>query len=174
LAVCCLFAQVGLTPARAANENRGQLSSADYKFAVAATRANESEIALAQLASQKATDPAVRQFAQRMIQDHTKANQQLGQILTQKGVTVPTETSSSEQREMDRLEKLTGVDFDKAYMDHMVRDHKKDVKEFQKAADKSTDTDLKAFAANTLPTLQDHLKMAEDLDATVKAEKRQS
>jgi putative membrane protein len=174
LAVCFLLAQAGLAPARAANENRGQLSSSDYKFAVDAFHANASEVELAQLAAQKATDPAVRQFAQRMIQDHTKANDQLKQILTQKGVTVPTPTSSSEQRELDRLQKLSGVDFDKAYMAHMVKDHKKDVKEFQKAANTATDTDIKAFAANTLPILQDHLKMAQDLDTTVKAEKRAS
>jgi putative membrane protein len=183
VAACCFLGQASFSPAHAqavtdnrtqTTENRGQLSSGDYKFAIAAYRANTSEINLGQLAAQKATDPAVRQFAQRMVTDHTRANQQLNQLLSQKGVTVPSETSSTEEREIDRLQKLSGVDFDKAYMEHMVKDHKKDVKEFERAADKTTDTDLKAFAANTLPILQDHLKMAQDLETTVKAEKRAS
>jgi putative membrane protein len=172
IALCALLGS--LTTMRAADENRGQLSNSDYKFAVAATRANTSEVDLGQLAAQKATDPAVRQFAERMVRDHSKANQQLSQILSQKGVTVPTETSSSEQREVDRLQKLNGAEFDKAYIEHMIRDHKKDVKEFEKASQKSEDGDIKAFAANTLPVLQDHLKMAQDLEGTVKAEKRSS
>lgn len=174
LALCSLLAVGNLTSANAAEENRGQLSNSDYKFAIAATRANNAEVELGQLAAQKASDPAVRQFAERMVQDHSKASQQLNQILSQKGVTVPTETSSSEQREVDRLQKYTGADFDKAYIDHMIRDHKKDVKEFEHASQKAEDSDLKAFAANTLPVLQDHLRMAQDLSGTVKAEKRSS
>ncbi len=175
LAAGCLLALASVSGVRAADtENRGQLSNSDYKFAVEATRGGTAEVSLGQLAAQKATDPAVRQFAQRMVQDHTKANQQLAQILTQKGVAIPTATSSSEQRELDRLQKLSGADFDKAYMDHMLKDHKKDVREFQRTAQSGQDTDLKAFAANTLPVLQDHLKMAQDLDATVRNEKSQS
>lgn len=174
LAVCSLLSFSAVAADQSATENRGQLSNSDYKFAVEATHGGMSEVNLAQIAIQKATDPGVRQFAQRMLADHTKANQQLSQILSQKGVTIPTETSSAEQREADRLQKLSGMDFDRAYMDHMLRDHKKDVKEFQKASESAKDTDIKAFAANTLPTLQDHLRMAEDLDKTIRAEKKQS
>jgi putative membrane protein len=174
IALCTILGPLSTARAADSDANRGQLSNGDYKFAIAATRANTSEVDLGQLAAQKATDPAVRQFAQRMVQDHQKANQQLSQILTQKGVTVPTETSSSEQREVDRLQKLEGAAFDKAYIDHMIRDHKKDVKEFEKASQNAQDPDLKSFAANTLPVLQDHLRMAQDLESTVKAEKRSS
>ena len=170
-AAFCLFAQMGLSSARAADENRGQLASSDYKFAAEATRANTEEINLGQLAAQKATDPAVQQFAQRMVQDHTKANQQLSQIISQKGTTLPSTTTTSQERETDRLAKLSGVDFDKAYIEHMVKCHKKDVKEFQKAADNANDSDLKAFAANTLPTLQEHLQMAENTEAALKGKR---
>ncbi len=157
--------------ARAA-ENHGQLASSDYKFAVEATQGGQAEVTLGQLAAQKAEDPAVKQFAQRMVDDHTKANQQLNQILQQKGASVPDEAvSSSEQKEMDRLQKLSGADFDKAYVSHMLRDHKKDVKEFQNESDDAKDPDIKTFATTTLPVIQDHLKMAQDLEATVKAEK---
>lgn len=171
VAALCLLTQMGLSSARAADENRGQLASSDYKFAVDAARANTDEITLGQLATQKASNPAVQQFAQRMIQDHTKANQQLTQIMTQKGATLPSTTTTSEEREVDHLGKLSGADFDKAYMEHMVKDHKKDVKEFQKAANNAKDPDLKAFAANTLPILQEHLQMAENTEATVKGTK---
>jgi putative membrane protein len=166
-----LFTQMGVSTVRAADENRGQLASSDYKFAVEATRANTEEITLGQLASQKASNPSVQKFAQRMVQDHTKANQQLAQIISQKAATLPTTTTSSEERETDRLNKLSGVDFDKAYIERMVKDHKKDVKEFQKAADGAKDPDIKAFAQNTLPTLQEHLQMAENAEAEVKGTK---
>lgn len=171
VAAFCLFTQMGLSIARAADENRGQLASSDYKFAEDANRANTEEINLAQLAAQKATDPSVQQYAQRMIQDHTKANQQLAQIVSQKGATLPSTTTTSQERETEHLAKLSGADFDKAYMEHMVKDHKKDVKEFQKAADNAKDPDLKAYAANTLPTLQQHLQTAETTEAALKGAK---
>jgi len=171
MAMLCSLALLTCHDARAA-ENHGQLSSSDYKFAVKATKGGQAEVTLGQLAAQKAADPAVKQFAQRMVEDHTKANQQLNQILTQKGATVPDETvTGSEQREMNRLQKLSGAEFDKAYINHMLRDHKKDVKEFQNESDGAKDPDIKTFATTTLPVLQDHLKMVEDLDAAVKAEK---
>lgn len=165
VAAFCVFTT---TTAAAADENRGQLDSKDYKFATEAVRANTEEITLGQLAAQKASSTAVQQFAQRMVQDHTKANQQLTQIVSQKGATLPATTTTGEERESDRLAKLSGADFDKAYMSRMVKDHKKDVKEFQKAANDAQDPDIKNFAATTLPTLQEHLQMAENTEASVK------
>ena len=165
VAALCVFSQMS---ARAADENRGQLDSKDYKFAENAAKANSDEITLGQLAQQKASSTAVQQYAQRMVQDHTKANQQLTQVISQKGATLPATPTKSEERESDRLAKLSGPEFDKAYMSHMVKEHKKDVKEFQKEANDATDPDLKAFAANTLPTLQEHLQMAENTEAAGK------
>ncbi|MDB6066169.1 MAG: outer membrane protein [Pedosphaera sp.] len=171
IAICSLTL-TGAQSARAAtNETRGQLSSSDYKFVVDAAQGGMAEVSLAQLAEQKAANPDVKQFAARMVQDHSKADQQLTQLASQKGATLPTAIPSSEQREMDRLRNLSGTDFDKAYMDHMVRDHKSDVKEFQRASKRAKDPDVKSFAASTLPTLEDHLRMAENLDTTVKGQK---
>jgi len=172
MAVVCTLALLNCCYGVRAAENHGQLASSDYKFAVKATRGGQAEVTLGELATQKAADPAVKQFAQRMVEDHTKANQQLNQLLLQKGASVPDETvTGSEQREMNRLQKLSGTDFDRAYIKHMLRDHKKDVKQFQNESDDAKDPDIKTFATTTLPVLQDHLKMAEDLDAAVKAEK---
>jgi len=121
------------------------------------------EVQLGQLAAQKASDPDVKNFGQRMVDDHSKANDQLKQVASQKGITVPSSLPPSKQKDVDHMSKLSGAAFDKAYMSMMVKDHKKDVSDFQKASKSAKDSDVKSFASTTLPTLQDHLKMAEDI-----------
>ena len=95
-----------------------------------------------------------------MATDHEKANDQLYQLATQKNIRLPKGPPASERAEKSRLEKLSGDEFDKAYMAHMVADQKKDVTEFQKESSSAHDPDIKSFASQTLPTLQDHLKQA--------------
>ena len=170
--VALLVAQAALVSAYAADtkEMRGQLSSSDYKFAKEAACGGALEVSLGKLASTKSANPAVQQFGQRMVTDHTKAGQNLAQIVSAKEATVPSEPTASQQKELDRLDKLSGQDFDRAYMDLMVRDHKTDVREFKHASEHADDPELKTFAATTLPTLEDHLKMAEGLDRTLKHE----
>jgi putative membrane protein len=160
--------------AAAAEDQRGQLSAHDYKFVVDAAKGGMAEVSLGQVAAQKASDPSVKDFAQKMVQDHQKANEELTKLAAQKGATIPADTASAEKGTMDHLNNLSGADFDKAYMDHMVKDHKKDVKEFEKEAKNAKDPDVQAWASKTLPTLQEHLRMAESIDTTAKAEKRQS
>jgi putative membrane protein len=104
-----------------------------------------------------------------MIDDHTKANSELTRLAGQKNVTLPQEVNSDQKSEMDKLSKLTGADFDKEYIQYMVKDHEEDVAEFQKQANDGTDGDVKAFAAKTLPTLQSHLQMARDVAKGVSA-----
>ncbi|MDB6109522.1 MAG: putative outer membrane protein, partial [Pedosphaera sp.] len=98
----------------------------------------------------------------------------LMQLVSQKGATLPTDTTGENKGMVDHLKNLSGADFDKAYMSHMVTDHKKDVKEFQREATKAQDPDLKAFANQTLPVLQEHLRLAQTVQATVTGERRQS
>jgi len=161
-----------LTPASimAAEGNQGQLSSSDYKFVSEAVQGGMAEVQLGQIARDRAADPAVKQFADKMVKEHTDADQQLTQLASQKGATLPTDIPSAEKRETDRLLKLYGADFDRAYMKRMVRDHEKDVKEFQREAKKASDTDVQSWANKTLPTLQEHLKMAQDVDKNIKGE----
>ena len=161
----CLLTLVAAIPAYASDsqENRGQLSAADYKFACEAARAGMMEITLGNAASQKSTDTAVQQFGQRMVTDHGKAGDQLKQIATQKGATLPAELTAVQQKHVDHLNSLSSPDFDKAYLAMMVKDHKEVLKEFERAAKDAQDPDLRAFAANTVPVVQEHLKMAEDL-----------
>jgi putative membrane protein len=163
----CL-ALFGLQNARADDTgNRGQLTSKDFKFVTETAQGGKMEVSSGQLAQQKASDPAVKDFAQRMVTDHTKANDELKDLLTQKGVTLPDASNKSEEKTMEHYQSLSGADFDKAYMKDMVSDHKKTVKAFQKASEKSDDADLKSWTAKTLPTLQDHLRMAESVEANL-------
>lgn len=141
----------------------GKVSHKDKEFMMKAAMGGMSEVEMGRLAASNATDPDVKAFGQRMVDDHSKANDQLKQVAASKGVTLPTEMDGSERREMDKLAKMTGADFDHAYVKMMVKDHKKDVSEFSKEADKGTDADVKSFAGTTLPTLQDHLKSIEDI-----------
>ncbi len=150
---------------------RGQLSDKDYRFLQKAAKGGMEEVQLGELAKQKGNDQAVRSFGDRMVTDHGKANDELKQLATQKGVAWPTMMSHGEQSQVDRLQKATGADFDKAYAKDMLKDHRHDLKEFQNAAKELTDQDLRAWAQKTIPILEQHLGMAENMDTTVRNEK---
>jgi putative membrane protein len=173
------------------------LASSDKKFIMEATHGGMMEVELGKLGVEKASSPDVKQFAQRMVDDHSKANDELMQLASQKGVTLShgdhqatmsntasgmtestgTGHSSSADKDhqammkgqavKDKLSKLSGADFDREYMSMMVKDHVKDVKEFEEASSKAKDADLKAWAAKTLPTLREHLQMARDVNSKV-------
>ena len=125
-------------------------------------------MSLGQLAVERSTDTAVKQFGQRMVADHGKADKQLKGIASEKGATLPTELTTKQTHEVERLSKLSGREFDKSYMSLMVKDHKTDLKEFQRAAEKSDDPDLKSFAASTAVVIQQHLGLAERIDESLK------
>jgi putative membrane protein len=149
-----------------------KVSHGDKKFMEEAAQGGMAEVQLGKLAAQKAGSDDVKQFGQKMVDDHSKANDQLKQLASSKGVTLPTDLDHSAKREMDRLSKLSGADFDREYMNHMVSDHKKDIKEFEKAAKSAKDPDIKNFASSTLPTLQSHLQLAQQTDAAIMAQGR--
>ncbi|HSV18730.1 MAG TPA: DUF4142 domain-containing protein [Casimicrobiaceae bacterium] len=151
-----------------------KLSHGDKKFVEEAAQGGMAEVQLGQLAAQKAQSPEVKQFGQKMVDDHGKANDQLKSIASSKGVDLPNDLKSADKREHDRLSKLNGADFDREYMKHMVSDHKKDVKDFEKEAKSAKDADIKNFASTTLPTLQQHLQMAQQADAAVRSASRGS
>ena len=135
--------------------------AADMSFMKKAAIGGMAEVELGQLAQQKGTGAQVKEFGARMVQDHSKANDELKQLASAKGVTLPTALDSKNQKVMERLQKMSGAAFDRAYMSDMVADHKEDIADFQKESQGGKDADVKAFAAKTLPTLQDHLKMAQ-------------
>jgi len=149
-------------------ENRGQLGVRDYKFLTEAARGGMMEVRLGEIAKQKGTSQSVRDLAQRMITDHSKANDELRQLAASKGAVIPSEMSHHENATIERFDKLSGREFDKDYAEHMVKDHKKDLKEFEDASRDVTDPDLKAFAQKTLSTLREHLRMATETEVSVK------
>ena len=139
---------------------QGRLTAADRSFVREAAIGGMTEVELGRLASDKASSADVKQFGQRMTDDHGKANDELKAWAQQKNVTLPTELDAKHKATRDRLSKLSGAAFDRAYMNEMVTDHQKDVAAFRKASKTLHEPDLKAWATKTLPTLQDHLKMA--------------
>ena len=148
-----------------------KLSHSDREFIENAAKGGMAEVELGQFAQQHASNEQVKQFAAKMVTDHSKANEELRQLAQEKGVTMPAGPSHMDNHEMTKLSKLTGADFDREYMKNMVKDHEKDVKDFQKEASKARDPDVKNWANKTLPTLQEHLQMAQTANQTVGGKK---
>jgi len=167
-----LLTLAGASLACAALAQGAAVPAPDRAFAEKAAAGGAAEVEGGKVAEQRAANDKVKQFGARMVQDHGKANDELKQIASGKGLQLPSAPEAHEQQEMAKMQKLSGAEFDRAYMDHMVKDHKKDIAEFKKQASSGKDPEIKAFAAKTLPTLQEHLKMAEAADAEVKKAKR--
>lgn len=155
LAVVCLMMGAVVTGCSSGKDSN--------KFMTAAAQGGMVEVQLGKLAAERGSSVAVKQFGQHMVTDHGKANQELMQLAQRKGANLPQEVNSDQKSEADKLSKLSGADFDKEYIDYMVKDHEDDVKEFQEQANEGGDADVKAFAAKTLPIIQGHLKMAQEI-----------
>jgi len=167
LPLAAQMAPTGQTGKPAGSMAAGKLSAADSKFVHEAAAGGMAEVALGKLAADKATSPDVKQFGQRMADDHGKANDELKALAAQKGITLPADVDPAAKATEARLSKLSGAAFDKAYMQDMVKDHDKDVAAFKHASTAAADADLKSWAAKTLPTLQDHQQQAKSINATV-------
>jgi len=139
------------------------------KFASAAAQGGMAEVQLGQLAAQHAADPAVKEFGLRMVTDHSRAGNELKSVASRKNLQLPTDLTSEQKSMLDKLSKLNGAEFDKEYMSDMVKDHQEDADEFKTQAEGGSDADIKAFAAKTLPMIQSHLQMAQDVAKKVGA-----
>jgi putative membrane protein len=148
-------------PNRPLPGSNSQLSALDNQFVIEAAHGGMAEVRLGQLALQRSTSPQVKQFAQRMIQEHTQANTELMRLTTQKGINAPTDVGPKYQAAMMRLMQLSGAEFDQAYMNEAgVNAHLESAAVYQRQAALGLDPDLKAFASRTLPRVQGHLEMA--------------
>ena len=141
----------------------------DQAFMNGAAQGGMAEVELGKLAKDQGSNDAVKNFGQHMIDDHSKANDELKDLASKKNVTLPTSLSAKDQGTKGRLSKLSGKAFDRAYIRDMVADHRKDGAEFRREANNGKDPDVKAWAAKTLPTLENHLKMAEDTERQIGA-----
>jgi putative membrane protein len=155
-------------PSGAANTQKmagGAVAAADRAFVMEAARGGMAEVELGKLAADKAASADVKQFGQRMVDDHSKANDELKAWASQKNVTLPADMDAKQKALHHRLSGLSGAAFDRAYMNDMVADHNHDVAAFTRESKMAKDADLKAWAGKTLPTLQEHQKMAKDIHA---------
>lgn len=142
--------------AQSINETVKPVDEKSSQFAVDAANGGMMEVAMGKLAQEKAQSERVKAFGTMMVNDHSKAGDELKALAEKKNITLPAELSTEEKKHMEDMGKKSGKDFDKAYISMMVDDHDKDVKEFEKASDNVTDEDLKTWARNTLPTLKAH------------------
>jgi len=139
-------------------------AAADSAFVMKTAQANMAEVDLGKMATEKAMRDEVKKFGQQMVDDHTKAGEELKTIATQKNVTWPTETDRDHKALMTKLSKLSGAEFDRAYMQAMVDGHKKVAADVRKESTSGSDPDVKAWATKALPTIEMHLKEAESIN----------
>ena len=139
------------------------MSSRDRDFLMDAAMGGLMEVELGRIAAQQGSSDAVKQFGQRMVDDHSAANTELMTLASGKGITLPATIDDKHRDQMTKLSAMSGADFDRAYSKMMLKDHEKDVSEFEKQSTKGADADIKAFVTKTLPTLQEHLQMARAL-----------
>jgi putative membrane protein len=173
LAAACLpavaFAEGQPRQPGAPAEGKGAaLAKEDREFINKAGLGGLYEVRAGQLAVQKAQTSDVKQLGQRMVDDHTAVNGRLQKLAQQKGLSLPAQLDKKHQEKIDSLSKKTGVDFDKAYVSEMVDDHKSDIDDFDKAAKDAKDPGVKDFAATTVPTLREHLQVAQSLKDKLK------
>lgn len=148
------------------NQNQNNKQVDDKTFAMKAAQAGQMEVKMAQLAEQRASSAAVKQFAQTMITDHGKANKELAEIVGAQQ-NANQEIDRDHQQQMDRLAKLQGAEFDREYLRQQSAAHEEAVQLFDTEARTGQDSRLKAFAAKYLPTIRDHLQMARQLAGKV-------
>jgi len=150
------------------NKSTSSMPTSPDGFMTEAAKGGMAEVELSKMAAPKLKDAALKQFAQQMIADHTRANNELKELAAKKKVTLPTELDAEHKATAADMNSMSGADFDKDYVNAMVADHEKAVALFQNQASNGTDADAKAFAAKTLPTLQKHLEMIKAMQSKMK------
>jgi putative membrane protein len=165
-----LAAALGAAVLWAAAAVRAQVDvrGADNAFLREAARAGQLEVHLGKLAREKATNAGVRRFAQRMVDDHTRANKELEDLIDVRGVEVPQEPSQEERVLLERLNRLDGKAFDSDYMRRMVAEHVKVLTRFETEMDRGQDVSVRTWTTRQVPILREHLKMARALAEEVK------
>jgi putative membrane protein len=143
----------------------------DATFVKDAAVGGMAEVELGQLAADKAASEKVKTFGRMMVTDHGKANEELKNIAASKSIALPTTLDAKHTATKDRLSKLEGDAFDKAYINEMVTGHETTVAMFRREASSGKDAEVKAFASKTLPTLDQHLKAVQEIQKEVNGAK---
>jgi putative membrane protein len=142
------------------NKKMTTVDEASSKFLVDAANGGMAEVELGAMAQQKATNQRVKDFGAMMVHDHSAANEQIKSLAAQKNVTLPDSVSNDKRDDANNMNKKTGKNFDKDYMDKMVKDHENDISMFEKAVTNAKDPDVSSWADKTLKTLRMHLDSA--------------
>lgn len=158
----------GATPDIRPTESAVDPLSADKKFVKEAAEGSMTEVELGKLAQEKGSSEAVKEFGARMVEDHGKASQELQQVAAKTGFEMPSELPRKAKKAQEKLAKLSGPEFDKAYVKMMLNDHKGDVKAFDRQAKDGKIPEVKEFAAKNLPTIQEHKKLVEQMETSTK------
>jgi putative membrane protein len=141
----------------------GSALAADSSFLKDAAQGGLMEVKLGELAQTNASSQAVKDFGQRMVTDHGKMGDEVKNVASRQNVSLPTDVSMMEKMTYERLSHKTGVDFDKAYIEDMVKDHKSDIAAFEKEVNSGSDPEAKAVAQKALPIIREHLRMAQQI-----------
>lgn len=153
----------------AATKKAGASDSAAHAFMRKAAQANLAEVELGKLGADRGQDAGVKQYGQHMVDDHGKAAKELEELAQQEGATLPTYVAPAHKAAKERLEKLSGEAFDRAFAAQMVKDHQAAVALFRTQARTGKDPEVKAWAAKMLPNLEEHLKQAQALSREARA-----
>lgn len=137
-----------------------EVSSTDRRFVTEAAQSGMAEVRASQVAATQAQDPQVREYAQRMVDEHTRSNAELMKLASARNITPPDGPSKAQQSSLEKLQKMSGAEFDRAYMKMQVDDHQKAISLYERQAKSGKDPELKAFADRTLSHLREHLKTA--------------
>jgi putative membrane protein len=143
--------------AKSINKETKRVGSDASDFAMKAANGGMMEVELGKVARDHAASQRIRAFGDMMVRDHSQAGDNLKSIASSLKIALPDSISNDEKKEIDQLKMKKGKAFDKAYVEMMVDDHKKDIDEFKKCAADCSDSTIRSFAANTLPVLQKHL-----------------
>lgn len=139
------------------------LTSPNRDFVTKAAEANLGEIETGKMIEQRSVNPAVKAFASRMVADHTQASQNLATLAEMIGITLPTQTSATERTQKGELQNLSGATLDDAYLENELQGHKQVITAFESEIEHGENQEVKQYAEQTLPTLQDHIRMAENV-----------
>jgi putative membrane protein len=172
LGIVGLVGGAGAFAQNTAEQSMASLRGPDHTFAMEAAQANHDEVTLGKMAADKATNSDVKKFAQRMMNDHSKAQDQLKDLPALKAANLPMTMAAEAKALESRLSRLSGSAFDKAYIDAMVEDHQKDIQKFERATRNVSNQDLKQWASNTLPVLQEHLQQARQIQQELSKSQR--
>jgi len=160
--------QDAVDSAKTVNKEVKPVEADASNFAVKAANGGMMEVELGKIAMTNAANTRVRAFGDMMVKDHSQANENLKTIANSLNIALPDSVSDDARKEIDKLKMKKGKDFDKAYVDMMVDDHKKDIDEFKKCASDCSDSTIKSFASNTLPVLEKHLDSIQSIAAVKK------